>query len=188
MAVTYFKRYRMEYDLVALFRPPALPVGYHLLAWDPSLLEAHADTKYRCFRAELDANVFPCLGEREGCLRLMSEITRRQGFLDVATWLLFYRTETEDGAESSEFCGTVQGIVDFDGLGSIQNLGVTPGHRGRGLGTFLLYHALAGFRTAGLRRATLEVTAQNSGAVRLYQRLGFRTVKTLYRAADLACV
>jgi ribosomal protein S18 acetylase RimI-like enzyme len=43
-----------------------------------------------------------------------------------------------------------------------------------------------GFRDAGIRRVYLEVTAQNTGAVRLYQRLGFRLIKTVYKAADVA--
>lgn len=181
MAITYFKRFRMEYDLRALMRRPPLTPGYRLLPWSAELLDAHADTKFRCFRYELDANVFPCLGDRDGCLRLMQEIARRPGFIEGATWLL----QAEDDAE---YCGTIQGIVDLEGYGSIQNLGVTQRHRGRGLGSILLFQALAGFRDAGLRRAFLEVTAQNIGAVRLYQRLGFRKVKTLYKASELACV
>lgn len=185
MGLTFFKRYRMEYDLARIPRVPDLPAGYHVLAWKEALLEAHADTKYRCFRYELDANVFPCLGERDGCLRLMSEIARRTGFLEGATWLL--ACEAAEGSEEA-FCGTVQGICDPEGFGSIQNLGVTPAHRGLGLGSHLMIQALYGFRAAGLRRACLEVTAQNVGAIRLYQRLGFRKVKTLYKAAELACV
>ena len=49
----------------------------------------------------------------------------------------------------------------------------------------LLLQALDGFRSVGLERAGLEVTAQNDGAVRLYQRLGFRRRKTLYKAVDV---
>ena len=67
-----------------------------------------------------------------------------------------------------------------------ENLGITPPHRGKGLGSGLLRHALLGFREIGLRRAFLEVTAQNSGALRLYQRLGFRRVRTVYKAAEVA--
>ena len=47
-----------------------------------------------------------------------------------------------------------------------------------------LEQALAGFRRLGLRRASLEVTADNSRAVRLYQRLGFRRAKTVYKIVD----
>jgi GNAT superfamily N-acetyltransferase len=157
MGLTYFKRYRMEYDLDGrFFTPPPLPPDYSLLPWRPTLLDAHVDVKYRSFRFEIDANVFTCFHDREGCSRLMQEIVRRDGFLPGATWLLIYQ------------------------------LGVLPGHRGRGLGTLLMHKSLQGFRDAGLERAYLEVTAQNTAAFRLYLRLGFRKVKTVYKAAEVA--
>jgi len=184
MGLTYFKRYRMEIDLdKPIFAAPSLPDDYQLLQWDPSTLEVHADAKYRSFAFEIDANVFPCLGEREGCSRLMTEITRREGFCAESTWLLNHVQNGE-----VEGCGTIQGIRDRYGFGAVQNLGITPSHRGLGLGTVLLYKALEGFRRVGLRRSFLEVTAQNSGALRLYQRLGFRRVKTVYKAAEIAYV
>lgn len=183
MSVTYFKRFRMEFNLARLFRPGEMPPGYSFIRWDESLIEAHADTKFRCFRHELDANVFPCLGEHEGCVRLMTEISRREGFVEEATWLMqFYRP----GDPRTDFCGTIQGVEDANGLGSIQNIGVTRQHRGRGVGTWLIYQCLAGFRQAGLKKAYLEVTAQNTGAIRLYERLGFRKVKTVYKAVEVA--
>ena len=49
-------------------------------------MEAHADVKYLSFRTEIDANVFPCLGDCDGCLRLMHEIRQKPGFLPEATW------------------------------------------------------------------------------------------------------
>lgn len=180
MAVTYFKRYRMEFDLRQLGKSLPLAAGYQLVPWSDDLLETHAETKYRCFRDELDACVFPCLGDREGCWRLMNEISRRHGFVPEATWLI--------QNDAREYCATIQGIIDVEGLGSIQNVGVVPQHRGRGLGSQLLQQALTGFRAAGLRYAFLEVTAQNVGAVRLYQRFGFRRVKTLYKASERASV
>jgi hypothetical protein len=184
MGITYFKRFRMEIDLGgALFQPPPLPLGYAFAPWHHSLIEAHAEAKYQSFCLEIDANVFPCLGEREGCARLMREITRREGFLPDATWLL---AEQNGRGRLVEYCGTVQGVRDAKDYGAIQNLGIAPGHRGQGLGTALLHQALCGFRRAGMRRVYLEVTAQNTGAIRLYQRLGFRRVKTVYKAADVA--
>lgn len=184
MGITYFKRFRMEYDLRQdLFDVRELPTGYVMLKWAESLLTAHGDAKYRSFRYEIDANVFPCLGDSEGCQRLMREISGRQGFLAGATWLLGCQLP---GQRRFEYCGTVQGIVDRRGFGSIQNLGITPEHRHKGLGTVLLRKALEGFSAAGLEEACLEVTAQNTGALRLYNRLGFRTVKTVYKAVELA--
>ena len=49
-----------------------------------------------------------------------------------------------------------------------------------------MLQALAGFRQAGLTRVYLEVTADNEGAIRLYRRLGFATVKTVFKAVEVA--
>jgi len=181
MDLMYFKRYRMEITLADHdLAPRWVPEGYRFEPWSPTLLEAFAEAKYLSFRGEIDANVFPCLGELDGCRRLMQEIVQKQGFLAGTTWLLTYRY----GSGRPEFCGTVQGIRDGKGLGAIQNLGIAPEHRNSGLGTNLLFHALQGFRHAGIGRVYLEVTAQNDGAVRLYRRLGFVTVKTVYKAVE----
>jgi hypothetical protein len=183
MGVTYFKRYRMEIDLAGRdFSGAVAPPGYLLLPWDAALLEAHAEVKYRAFCGEIDANVFTCLSSYAGCLRLMDEIVRKPRFLAEATWLAVYR----HGGEA-DYCGTVQGIQDTSGLGAIQNLGITPEHRGTGLGTVLMHRSLDGFRRMGLRRAYLEVTAQNDGAIRLYERMGFCRCRTAYKAVEVVC-
>ena len=67
-------------------------------------------------------------------------------------------------------------------VGAIQNVGVVPAWRGRGIGEALVLQALHGFHWAGMVRGLLEVTAQNEIAQRLYRRLGFRRTKTLYKA------
>lgn len=182
MDLTYFKRYRMQINLadrdLSQVGPPA---GYRFVPWDESLLEAFAQAKYHSFRSEIDANVFPCLGELAGCRRLMGEIARKPGFLPEATWLAVCEPQQR---RRPEYCGTVQGIRDRHGLGAIQNLGIAPGHRDAGLGSSLLFRALEGFRRAGLDRVYLEVTAQNDGAIRLYRRLGFAMVKTVFKAVE----
>ncbi len=171
-SISYFKRHKMEVDLREL-PPPRLPEGFHFTAWSCELLDVHAELLFGSFQQEIDAQVFPSLGDRQGSICLMIEMSRKRGFLPEATWLLMGPVGP---------CGTVQGIRERNGLGSIQNLGILPGWRGRGLGEALLLQALHGFRRVGLQRAQLEVTAQNDIAIRLYRRLGFRRSKTLYKA------
>jgi ribosomal protein S18 acetylase RimI-like enzyme len=175
MAITYYKRLRMEIDLEASILPATLPGRFGWVPWEESLLADHAEVKYQSFRGEIDAYVFPCLGDRYGCQRLMREIRRKPGFLPSATWLI---------ACPEGYVGTVQGIMDYGPIGAIQNVGVLPEYRGIGLGRALVHRALAGFLLAGLRRAYLEVTAENGAAVGLYRSLGFRRAKTLYKAVD----
>ena len=180
MQSTYFKRFRMEVDLAVAPPQGSLPPGYRFVPWNEAVLDVHARAKFRSFRDEIDAIVFPCLGDLEGCRRLMREIRNKPGFLPMATWLIARGTTPE----SLQWCGTIQGVAERAGLGMIQNVGVVPGHRGLGLGRCLVERALAGFRMHGLDRASLEVTVDNARAVRLYQRLGFRRRRTVYKVVE----
>ncbi len=184
MNLQYVKRFRMELDL-RRWRCPRikLPVDYRLVAWHSSLVQAHAEVKYHSFRGEIDAQVFPCLGELDGCERLMGEIQAKDGFLPEATWLAEYSAA---GFSKAEYCGTIQAVRTHKGKANIQNIGVLPFHRGRGIGTALILASLLGLHHIGIRHACLEVTVENESAVRLYRQLGFRTVRTLYKAVELA--
>jgi ribosomal-protein-alanine N-acetyltransferase len=55
----------------------------------------------------------------------------------------------------------------------INNVAVLPEYRGRGMGSAVLRHVLQEARRLGASRATLEVRGSNTGARRLYERLGF---------------
>lgn len=156
--------------------------NYSFVRWQSNLVSDHAEAKYLSFRNELDSHVFPCLGNRDGCLKLMNEISCRSGFVPQSTYLLVI---DGTGKYLSKNCGTVQGISDDGKTGSIQNLGIAPEHRGGGLGTELLTRSLKGFAEAGVETVNLEVTAKNEGALQLYERLGFQVVELVYKSADL---
>ena len=179
---SYYKRYRMEIDLRDASLPaPLLPEGYHWESWTPQVLERHAWAKWESFRSEIDSHVFECLGDYVGCLRLMQEIYNRDTFLAHATWLI-----SQDGprGKKSLDCATIQGLAQAGALGSIQNVGVVPAHRGLGLGRALVLKSLEGFSQSGMNRVYLEVTAQNKPAVELYRSLGFKVTRTVYKAVE----
>ena len=186
MGMTYFRRYRMELNLGgfdASWNQESLEEsGYSLVGFDEGLIREHAQAKFQSFRREMDSDVFPCLGRRDGCLRLMREISSRATFVPGATWLIHFRERP--GGRTMPIA-TVQGI-EQDGSGAIQNLGVIPEHRGRGLGRLLMQRAAAGFQAAGIKRMNLEVTTANQSAIRLYEQLGFKRTKVVYKACDVA--
>ncbi len=159
---------------------PLLPHGYQWQAWSPEFLERHAAVKFHCFAHEQDGRVFRSLREQSGCQNLMEYISGHEQFIPESTWLLVHAA---DGR--LEDCGTVQGLAPTPDLGAIQNVGILPEHRRHGLGRALMLKALHGFQQIGITRVSLEVTADNQGAVQLYESLGFRLMKTLFREVDL---
>jgi ribosomal protein S18 acetylase RimI-like enzyme len=185
----HFKRFRMEVDLrtppSGLAAPASLPAGFQWLPWRDSLLFAHAEVKALCFQDETDSLIFRSLASLEGCRDLMAAIRDRPGFCPQATWLVV-ASGMRDAEARTGLAGnciaTVQGVVDEHGHGAIQNVGVIPEYRGRGLGKALMLKALSGFAACGAKRAYLEVTASNRAAMRIYRNLGFRCAKTVYRS------
>ncbi len=178
----YFKRYQMQISLGTGQVPsPVLPDGYCWFEWNDADIERHALAKFLSFRDETDAQIFNCLGEYHGCLRLMTEIAHQEAFLGPATWLIGWT----GGDGPPQDCGTIQGLAHSDQSGSIQNVGVVPEHRGLGLGRALIQKSLAGFQFARMQRVVLEVTANNVAAVELYRSLGFQITRTMYRVSPI---
>ncbi len=174
----------MEIDFETVDLPePTLAEGFRFLNWHPSLQGRHAFVKFESFRSEIDSRVFRCLGEYSGCQRLMGEIAGQRSFIPQSTWLINYCPEGE--SEPGVDCGTIQGLAQGRVLGSIQNVGIVPDFRGLGLGRAIVLQSLIGFRKSGMRRVYLEVTADNSPAVQLYRSLGFRLMRTMYKAAEV---
>ena len=60
----------------------------------------------------------------------------------------------------------------------INNLAIRPRYRGRGIGMALMQRVIEEARALGAPRATLEVRASNTAALRLYERLGFYVAGT----------
>lgn len=173
--VTYYKRYKMEIELGSFTRP-SWPDEIRCLPWKNELIESHAEALIDSFHGEMDSLLFPNLGNAIGCHCLIEEIANRKGFLPEGTWLL---------QASSSPCGTIQTLQERGACGAIQNVGISPSYRGRGLGKLLVSQALWGMQTAGLGKAVLEVTSGNFSAMQLYLSLGFRKTKVLYKSVPV---
>ncbi len=178
MPTQYVKRNQMEFDFASTVLPPlAMPPGFCCVPWKPELLDIHADVKHRGFRDDSDAKIFPTFRSAERCRMLMESIASSNSFLPEATVLILC------GEKDLMFTyvAAIQGMRHSKEVGAIQNVAVVPEFRRCGLGRALVLGSLHGFRNAGVRKVTLEVTADNFPAVRLYERLGFRTYKVYFR-------
>ncbi|MGD9560050.1 MAG: GNAT family N-acetyltransferase [Oscillospiraceae bacterium] len=75
--------------------------------------------------------------------------------------------------------GSVVGFACFlvvDTSADLQMVVIDVARRRQHLAETLLRHALGHLRTAGVQRVLLEVRTSNSGAVALYEKLGFKTL------------
>ncbi len=68
-----------------------------------------------------------------------------------------------------------QGKVEDDGAWALW-LGTASPHRQKGLARALLQAAMREFQSRGCRRVLLNVDADNTAAIRLYEALGFRAI------------
>ena len=62
--------------------------------------------------------------------------------------------------------------------GHIVSVAVVEEHRGQGLGNVLCEEAISGMKERGCSEVYLEVRVSNDPAVKLYTKLGFKTVAT----------
>ncbi len=62
--------------------------------------------------------------------------------------------------------------------GHIISVAVVEGHRGKGLGSRMIEHALAEMRKSSSKECFLEVRVSNSEGMRLYTKMGFKLTGT----------
>ena len=96
---------------------------------------------------------------------------------DVAGMVLSYPIETAPEDDPDDLPAPIAPFVSLEkhavGTWYINALAVYPEHQGRGLGRSLLKHAESQAQQQGHDKVSIQVYAQNHGAVKLYGRLGY---------------
>ncbi|MEM6560874.1 MAG: GNAT family N-acetyltransferase [Planctomycetota bacterium] len=146
---------------------PQLPDGYRLLPFTEAVYPRFRDTVAATYEGSLDC---PALNG----LRSIDDVMaghRAAGEFHADLWQLLLEGETAVGA-------VLLAGVPNRALGEVVYLGLTPGARGRGLSDVLMRVGLASARAHRFDGLTLAVDAENTPAIRLYQRHGMRQVYT----------
>ncbi|GHT40141.1 N-acetyltransferase [Planctomycetales bacterium] len=159
------------------FPAPVLPAGFWFVPWNKDLTEAHGDILHRSFKDDLDGSVFTTFRQINHCVNLIAMVANGNSFLSPATLLIAYGDP--DGL--FEYVANIQGLKLSAEIGAVQNVGVLPEYRKRGIGQALVCGALIAFKKAGVQKVTLEATADNLSAMKLYHRIGFTTYRTYFR-------
>lgn len=92
----------------------------------------------------------------------------------IAEGLLVARTEDGDLAGFIMFSPEAGAFEQDVDRGTVENLYVKPAERDRGIGAALLEAAESRLFAAGVDVVTLEAMAANEGALRFYERHGYR--------------
>jgi ribosomal protein S18 acetylase RimI-like enzyme len=79
-----------------------------------------------------------------------------------------------------ELVGLVLASIVNDRTGHITQICVAPSFRNTGLGYELMRRSLLRLVHAGCRRVSLTVTSSNADAIRLYLRMGFKTIRQFH--------
>jgi len=166
----------LHLDLRAAANFPERPTpDYELLTWDDRYFEEVAALIARAYRDHVDGAINDQYRSLNGALRFLRNIIHYPGcgiFHPRGAILALHRPT-----------GRIQGLILTStvnpGVGHITQVCTAPEpqFRGTGLGYELIRRAIAGFRDQGYRGVSLTVTAANTHAVKLYDRLGFTVLR-----------
>ena len=169
--LTIFPRWFMMRDQLRAFRADRPEQGkYSFLPWGEHHLGPAADLIASAYRGHDDSQINDQYRDATGARRFLSNTTRHTGcgaFLPAASWVAIQ----PGSAKISGICLATR--VDAD-AGHVTQICVSPRDRGMGVGRELLRRTLLSLRASGCDTASLTVTASNTGALTLYQQMGFR--------------
>jgi ribosomal protein S18 acetylase RimI-like enzyme len=172
--VTAFLRNFMRLDL----RQTSLgegPIGrpFSIEKWSDFYQETTAQLIATAYAGHVDSRINDQYRTPFGARRFLHNIVQYPGcgsFYRPASFAAF-------DAPGGRLRGVSLASLVAPDCGHITQICVSPGARGQGAGHELLRQSLTALRNMGCRSATLTVTAANEGAVRLYESIGFRTVR-----------
>jgi len=145
----------------------------YLETWSDHYREAAAALIADAYAGHIDGWVNDQYRSAAGARRFLHNIVAYPGcgtFAPSASYLAFE-------AASGRLCGLSLASLVSRQSGHITQICVSPAVRGSGIGHALLRQSLLALRKTDCRCAGLTVTAANEGAVALYERVGFRTIR-----------
>jgi ribosomal protein S18 acetylase RimI-like enzyme len=150
---------------------PRHPLNAVILPWSERRQDEAAEVLAAAYRGHVDSQINDQYRSVSGAIRFLTNIIQFPGcgsFFAPASYIAEDRT-------TEAVCGLCLASLVSEGVGHITQVCVNPEHRDTGLGYELLRRSLQSLAAAGCRSVSLTVTAANESAIRLYERMGFRT-------------
>lgn len=174
----HLKIYERNFMVRDMERQLALPSGraapkVNVLGWHERYQEDVSRLIAAAYRGHVDSNINDQYRSVSGARKFLLNIIQFPGcgsFFQPASWIAWHR-------ETGQICGISLASLVSPTTGHITQLCVAPGVKGGGLGYELLRSSLRTLAEHGCRKVTLTVTASNREAIRLYEKVGFRTLR-----------
>ncbi len=169
-----FERHFMFWKDAAQPLDPRLSLPHlQYLHWSDHHLEGAAHLIARAYNNHVDSGINDQYRNYSGARRFLYNTSQHPGcglFFRRAALVASY-------PGSGELCGVCLASLVKDNVGHITQLCVAPHLSGQGIGHELLRRSLGSFRNHGCEGVSLTVTGVNQGAISLYERIGFRTIR-----------
>lgn len=144
----------------------------YLETWSDHYHEAAAKLIAEAYTGHIDSRINDQYRSVAGARRFIFNIVQYPGCG------AFFRPASYAAFESNgQLCGVSLASLVSQYCGHITQICVSPSVRGTGVGHALLRQSLVTLREMGCLAASLTVTSANQGAVELYQRVGYRTIR-----------
>ena len=173
-----FRLYTRQFMLLDLAkqneRAPGINSGMRLDRWNDRYFDPCAKLIYLAYANHIDGDINDQYRSRHGALKFLKNIILLPGcgqFVPGASFVLRH-------PGSEDVAGAVLTSEVAQGVGHTTQICVQPGFQGHGLGRILMQTAADALRNLHFKELSLTVTAENKTAVRLYERLGFTTIRS----------
>jgi ribosomal protein S18 acetylase RimI-like enzyme len=153
---------------------PGVSAGMRLDRWNDRFFEPCAKLIYLAYANHVDGEINDQYRSRSGALKFLKNIILLPGcghFVQGASFVL-----RQPG--SDELIAAILTSEVSPGVGHTTQICVLPGYQGHGLGRMLMQTSGETLRSMKFKELTLTVTSENYGAVQLYEKLGFTTIRT----------
>jgi ribosomal protein S18 acetylase RimI-like enzyme len=153
---------------------PSIDSGLKVDRWNDRFFDPCAKLIYLAYANHIDGEINDQYRSRHGALKFLKNIIHLPGcgqFLTNASFVLRH-------PGSDELVGAVLTSEVSAGVGHTTQICVQPGFQGHGLGRALMHASQEALRDMHYKELSLTVTAENRGAVQLYEKLGFATIKS----------
>jgi len=153
---------------------PAPISGLRLERWDDRFFSGCARLIQLAYANHTDGEINDQYRGESGALKFLKNIILLPGcgqFQPQASFVL-------RPPHSHELAGIVLTSLVAPRVAHITQICVMPGYQRHGLGRRLMESAMDTLRARGVQKLSLTVTAANERAVRLYENIGFTTIKT----------